>query len=236
MNEIKVLINFEKRIIDIRGVCLTENDYNSTKIIFDFDRQDGTKIFELKNPKNELVFSKEIVNNEVILAKENEDRTYSSLFDMNGDYIFEVSLYDGNSKLTSDYGVLHVELEQVVIGDEVVDVYLPVFDQLIQKINNAITETDNLDIDIQDNIVTITRKDGTTKSENVKGDKGDKGEKGEKGEKGDTGEQGPQGPQGIQGETGPQGPKGDTPDLGNYYDKDSIDEMIGDIETLLGGI
>lgn len=148
MNEIKVLISFEKRINRIIGVDLTSGDYNSTKLIFEFDRQDGTKIFELKNPKGELVFVKEIENNEITLARVNEDGTYSSLFDMSGDYIFEVSLYTEDSKLTSEYEILPVEAEQVVIGDEVVEPYLPIFDELIQKINTAINEASKLDMDI----------------------------------------------------------------------------------------
>lgn len=192
MNEIKVLISFEKRINRIIGVDLTSGDYNSTKLIFDFDRQDGTKVFELKNPRGELVFAKEIENSEIILARVNEDGTYSSLFDMSGDYIFEVSLYTEDGKLTSEYEILPVEAEQVVIGDTVVEPYLPIFDELIQKINIAITETDNLDIDIENSIITITKKDGTTKSENIKG---------ETGEIGPPGPEGPEGPPGEKGET-----------------------------------
>ena len=50
--------------------------------------------------------------------------------------------------------------------------------------------------------------------------------------KGDTGEQGPKG------DTGEQGPKGDTGevDYSNVYTKTEINDMIGDIETLLNNI
>ena len=44
--------------------------------------------------------------------------------------------------------------------------------------NTKLNQVDNLDIDLEDNIITITKKDGTTKSENVKGPKGEKGEPG----------------------------------------------------------
>jgi PHD/YefM family antitoxin component YafN of YafNO toxin-antitoxin module len=40
----------------------------------------------------------------------------------------------------------------------------------IEQANVKLNEIDNLDIDIEDNVVTITKKDGTVKSENVKGD------------------------------------------------------------------
>lgn len=212
MNEIKVLINFKKRTNVITGVDLTSGDYNSTKIIFEFDRNDGTKIFELKNPKNEVVFSKEIINNEVILANIDENGMFSSIFNMAGEYIFEVSLYTNDGKLTSDYNYLNVEKEQVVISDEVVEPYLPVFDELIKKTNTAITETNNLDIDIENSVITITKKDGTKKSENVKGESGIQGIQGIQGEKGDKGDTGPQGEKGEKGDKGDKGEKGEKGD------------------------
>ena len=69
--------------------------------------------------------------------------------------------------------------------------------------------------------------------EALRGPQGIQGVQGEKGDKGDTGEQGPQGEPGIQ---GPKGDKGDTPSLEGYATKDYVDDMLGDIESLLGGI
>ena len=94
-----------------------------------------------------------------------------------------------------------------------------------------------------------------------KGDKGDTGEPGPQGPKGDTGDVGPQGPQGEQGpkgdtgDIGPQGPAGADGlttaislngttytqvdgliTLPNVATKSYVDEMIGNIEDLLGGI
>ena len=48
----------------------------------------------------------------------------------------------------------------------------------IDVANTKLNEVDNLNIEMQDSVVTITRKDGTQYSENVKGDKGEKGEAG----------------------------------------------------------
>ena len=47
------------------------------------------------------------------------------------------------------------------------------YDSWIDVANTKLNEVDNLDIDMKDNVVTITKKDGTTKSENVKGEKGE---------------------------------------------------------------
>ena len=96
------------------------------------------------------------------------------------------------------------------------------------------------------------------------GPQGPAGEQGPKGDKGDTGEQGPEGIQGPQGEQGPKGDTGDIGPQGpagadglttaislngttyNHVDglitlpnvatKSYVDEMIGNIEDLLGGI
>ena len=221
MNVINVKINFTKRQCLVKGISLTEGDYNSTKMVFDFDREDGIKILEMKNPSGELVYVGEIINNEVILVGETEEHELASLFTEQGDYVFEVSLYDGDSKLTSASGKLKVLPEQVSIDGEIVERYLPVFDELLANVSAALNQVDNLNISASKSgtttTVSITDKSGVTTTtqilDGVKGDKGDKGDAGEQGPQGIQGVQGPQGEQGIQGETGPQGiqgPKGDT--------------------------
>lgn len=219
MNIIKVKINFEKGNCDVSGINLITGDFNSTKIEFEFDREDGTKVFEMKAPSGSVVYADEIENNELILVGKtdvtttHENKTYvkyldssdnvywyneddnelynsswtevssfdlsnytkqtqdCSLFNEDGKYIFEVSLYDNDSKLTSASGKIRVKLEQVQIGDEVVTLYLPIFDTLMQQVNTAITETNNLNITATKTggvaTVTITNKDGTQSSVNI---------------------------------------------------------------------
>lgn len=306
MNEIKLKVNFGKRTCVKSGISLTTGDYNSTKIKFEFDREDGTKIFEMKNPNNEIIFVDEIVNNEVILVgqadittKHNDviyikyiddnetiywydselDKLYdtsfvevqnvsidnltkltenASLFTMAGRYTFEISLYDGESKLTSKSDYLDVKEEQVVINNNMVSLYLPVFDRLIG-------ELDNLDIDVEKSgsttTVTLKRKDGTSKTVQVLdgidgvdgtdgedgltptiGDNGDwyiggidtgKPSRGIQGEQGIQGIQGEQGIQGIQGETGPQGPQGEPFTIKKTYS--SVSEMNADFNNMTLG-
>ena len=306
MNEIKLKVNFGKRTCVQSGISLTTGDYNSTKIKFEFDREDGTKIFEMKNPNNEVIFVDEIVNNEVILVgqadvttkhnnvtyikytDDNEtiywydselDKLYdtsfvevqnvsidnltkltenASLFTMAGRYTFEISLYDGESKLTSKSDYLDVKEEQVVINNNMVSLYLPVFDRLIG-------ELDNLDIDVEKSgsttTVTLNRKDGTSKTvqvldgiDGVDGTDGEDGltptigqngnwyigdtdtgkpSRGIQGEQGIQGIQGEQGIQGIQGETGPQGPQGEPFTIKKTYS--SVSEMNADFNNMTLG-
>lgn len=180
MNIINVKVNFKNRTMYKQGVYLTSGDYNSTKMVFDFDVQDGIKILEMKSPSGKLVLVTEIKNNEVILIGKTEDGNVASLFNETGDYVYEISLYDGESKLTSAFDKIKVKQEQVVIDGEVVTQYLPIFDELINTIQDLILQVDTLDIDIrkQDNksTITITKKDGKTKTvEVLDGEKGEKG-------------------------------------------------------------
>lgn len=198
MNIINVDINFKDGINKLTGINLITGDYASTKMVFNFDRIDGTKVLEMKNPSGQLVYDGEILNNEVLLCAVEEGHNYS-IFNQEGRYIYEVSLYKGDSKLTSVKGELPVQKEQVIIDGEIVEPYLPIFDQLMQDIDSkieevdskieevdtkletidskieevdtAIEETNNLNIDIdkedKETTITLTKKDGTTKTESV---------------------------------------------------------------------
>lgn len=95
--------------------------------------------------------------------------------------------------------------------------------------------------------ITITDKNGTTIStitNGAKGEQGIQGLQGPKGDTGDKGDKGEKGEQGVQGVQGEQGQAGYTPVRGvDYWTEQDvntiqgyIDEQLGDIETLLGGI
>lgn len=148
MNVIKIKIDFEKGLCQKEGISVVTGDYNSTKIEFEFNESaaDGRKIFELKNSDDELVYVDEIVNNEVILVgkreEEGEEKLFS-LFNKEGDYTFEVSLYGENSKLTSVYDYITARKEQVIVDDETVEQYMPLFDNLMQELSNKVAEADS---------------------------------------------------------------------------------------------
>ena len=134
MNVIKINVSFKNRTIYKSGVDLTSGDYNTTKLVFNFDRQDGRKVFEMKDEDGNLVLITDIINNEVELVGKDENGNNASLFKQEGKYIFEISLYDGDSKLTSAFDFIKVKQEQVEIDGEVITPYLPVFDELVNDV------------------------------------------------------------------------------------------------------
>ena len=136
MNVIKVNVNFKNRTIYKSGVDLTSGDYNSTKLEFKFDRKDGRKVFEMKDPNGDLVLLTDIINDEIELVGKDENGNNASLFKQEGKYIFEISLYDGDSKLTSAFDYIKVKQEQVDIGGKVITPYLPIFDELVNDVEN----------------------------------------------------------------------------------------------------
>ena len=88
----------------------------------------------------------------------------------------------------------------------------------------AVAGAENVDAELDGNILTVTNRQGVSKSVNTKGEKGDKGDaftyddftpeeleglRGPQGIQGETGPQGQQGPQGIQGPQGERGAVGD---------------------------
>ena len=88
----------------------------------------------------------------------------------------------------------------------------------------AVEGAENVDAELDGNILTVTNRQGVSKSVNTKGEKGDKGDaftyddftpeeleglRGPQGIQGETGPQGQQGPQGIQGPQGERGAVGD---------------------------
>lgn len=233
MNRIDVDVSFSKGILEFPNkiIDLVTGDYNSTKMIFNFDIEEGIKIFEMKNPDGLTVFSEVISNNEILLGgktsittihenkiykkytlneniywyQEEESKLYDSswneissfnindytnelqdcsIFNMSGEYIFEIHLTGVSSRLTSLFGALEVREEQVLIDDTIVAQYLPVFDSLIQIINTAINQVNNLNIEVkkQNKVtkVTLTKKDGQQEIVEINdGEKGDKGDTGD---------------------------------------------------------
>jgi hypothetical protein len=168
MNEIKIKVKFKKGLCYSQGIKLVQNDYNSTKLVFEFDDEEGTKIFELRDSDDNVILADEIVNNELILARFDEHDNAYPIFTKEGEYVYEVSLYKDNSKLTSASDKFKVNAEQVIIDGEIVETYTPMFDNLLSDLSSALQETDNIDIDVEKvgnkSTVSITNKEGINKT------------------------------------------------------------------------
>lgn len=202
MNEIKIIVKFKEHECyfedekDIKS--LISGDYNSTKLVFDFDIEDGTKVFEMKNENNEIVYAGEINNNELILVGKDENDNNCTLFNTKGTYAFEITLYGNDSKLTSAHGAFSVQQEEVVISDDVAESHLPIFDEMINNLDDALDEVETIDIDVEkvDSTTTVTliKKDGTTKEveilDGVDGINGQDGANGQDGRDGTDGQDG----------------------------------------------
>lgn len=181
MKEYNIKIDLAKGTIIFPDIFLVKNDYNSIKFNFEFENDKYikyTKIFQLQYP-DKTMWKKEIKNNSITLVDYNENEEPISILTQNNKYYFDIAVYNNDSKLTTtqrayfnvrlDFGNDNIELDD----------RLPVLDDLIKDVNENIEKTNNLDIDIDNSLVTITKKDGSKKSENIKGEKGDKGDPGE---------------------------------------------------------
>lgn len=152
---VHVKVSFSKHTISVqKDSGVVEGDYNTTKLIFEFEEDvSGQKIvLQMSNPKGELIFSKELSGNELVLAGEDSSGNICSVFNMEGLHPFELVLYGDNSKLTSATGWLPINKRHVNLGSgSSAEYYLPLFDELNSKLNNI-----NFDVTKEDGFITIS--------------------------------------------------------------------------------
>ena len=214
MNIINVKINFAERKCFVDGITMTEGDYNTSKMVFDFDIPTGLKMLEMKNPLGEIVYLDEIIDNEVVLVGkaqiikveneityykyvDNEDFIYwydkehnklydnemqeiaefdlsdytpvlvnASLFSVAGEYVFEVSLYENDGRLTSSYGILNVAPEQIDLSEEYGETKYPILQDLTNKVAELQEDVVDLSGDISD--LETNKQDTLVSGTNIK--------------------------------------------------------------------
>ena len=152
MNEYNFNVKFEKGRISSNLKKLVQNDYNSTKINFTFDK-DGRKLFKMLYP-NGAPYITQINNNELIFGR--------GVLSQDGTYEVEIAVYTEDGRLT-DYATTKFEVRaELIQSDEIVEVddRLPILDSLIKDVNKIKEDAEN----------------GLFNGE--KGEKGDKGEDG----------------------------------------------------------
>lgn len=207
MKEYYIKVFFEKNSIETNLDKLVQNDYNSTKIKFEFDIEYDRAVFELKYP-DESTLQMQIKDNELILPR--------GILYQAEDYEYEISVYNENNKLTHyETGTFEVREELVKDGEDIVnDDRYPILSDLLNDVNKVIENVESF-------------------KEEIKADPNLKGEPGEQGPQGIQGEIGPQGEVGLQGPTGPQGPKGEDGVVDYNIVNEYIDNKVGDINTIL---
>lgn len=221
MNEYNFNINFEKGRITTNLKKLVQNDYNSTKINFTFDKE-GRVLFKMFYP-DKSIYVTQIENNELLFGP--------GILNQDGDYEVEISLYSEDGRLT-DYATKSFEVRaELVDTDELVepDDRVPVLDALINEVNAIKQDVENGNFNGDNGITPIIGDNG-----NWFIDTQDTGYP-SRGEKGEIGEQGPQGPQGEQGPIGPQGPQGETGPAGGVSEEYVNNAIAEAIRNVLAG-
>lgn len=161
--EIKVskktrMVNLPKQFISVEGENL------QSKLVFSF-------VDEFVNGQARLEYEIKDEKNFILLTKEWETYTVpvKNIITVAGEIDMQLVITEGTDEegipvFKSNKFYLSCNPSINAVG-EAPDGY----ELWIEKANVKLNEIDNLDIDIENNIVTITKKDGTTKRENVKG-------------------------------------------------------------------
>ena len=135
MNEYNFNVKFEKGRISSNLKKLVQNDYNSTKINFTFDKQ-GRKLFKMLYPDG-TTYITQIDNDELIFGP--------GVLSQDGTYEVEMALYTADGRLT-DYATSKFEVRaELIQSDEIVEIddRLPILDSLIGDVNKIKEDAEN---------------------------------------------------------------------------------------------
>ena len=174
MKEILINVSKETRMVDLnKSVIGNDGENLQGKLIFTF-------IDEFVNGQARLEYEIKGNKNYIVLDKENDTYTIpvKNVITKEGQIDMQLVITEGTDeeeipvfKSNKFYLFCNSSVNAV---DEAPDGYKLWIEQANAKLN----QIDNLDIDIENSIITITKKDGTIKTENVRGEKGEKGEPG----------------------------------------------------------
>lgn len=129
MKEYNVSVNFIAKQIYPNNINLVENDYLSTKLIFNFDIEAVSYNIKVKFP-NGFEWVEEITNNELILPK--------GMLVQTGIFKYQISAYGKDNRLTSLATGTFTVNKELISTDELVklDDRVPILDTLINRVNN----------------------------------------------------------------------------------------------------
>lgn len=151
-----------------------ENNIEKIKFVIPEEFKNYNKKVCLK--AGNVVFGKLLDND--ILTLTSEITQYSELD-------LSIEFFDNDNNIIARTSKMHLVIEDSIVCEDVSpdEPKVVILNELIEKVNKGIKQVDNIDIDIENTTVTIVKKDGSTKSVDVKGDKGDKGDTGDTGTK-----------------------------------------------------
>ena len=160
---IEININNETREFDKKVLFIGYLQENKVETIqFNFP-----EIYENFNKKvcfktNTIDFIKLLDNNVLYLT--NDITKYREL---------DMAIEFFNDDIVARTSKLHLVFEDTVVSDDVSP-----DEPKVDILNDLINQVDNINIDLENTTLTITKKDGVKKSVDTKGEKGDKGEPG----------------------------------------------------------
>lgn len=105
MKEYTIIVNFEENEIDTEFSKLVQNDYNSIKLNFEFDKEYDKALFEMKYPSGNAC---------QLLIKDNSIIIPKGYLNEIGEYSYEITIYTNDSKLT------HFRTRQFEVREELV--------------------------------------------------------------------------------------------------------------------
>ena len=138
--EIRVKVSLAKHTLTKKDSGVVEGDYNTTKLIFDFEEDVSNLrvVFKMSNPDGEIVLMKDLTDDEVVLVGYDEEGDACSLFNSPGLYPFELVAYGEDSQLTSAPGWMNVIKRQIPVDDAMATPYISVFDDLMSQMETAL--------------------------------------------------------------------------------------------------
>ena len=166
MKEILINVSRETKMVDLtKSVIGNDGESLQSKLVFtfidEFVNGQARLEYEIKGNKNYVVLDKE--NNTYTIPVKNvitkEGQIDMQLVITEGVDEEEIPVFKSNKF----YLFCNSSINAV---EEAPDGY----ELWIEQANVLLNQIENIDIDIEDNVVTITKKDGTVKSENVKGE------------------------------------------------------------------
>lgn len=124
---------------------MVQNDFNLIQFDFDFDIEDGTKVFRLFlddiETGRKIVWEKEIIDNKLTFGDKDENGNFIPVITESGKYQFEVSLYKDNGRFTvTKTGKIKVRNELRTQDDIQENPKFSILDDMIAKATNALEE------------------------------------------------------------------------------------------------